>query len=87
MYQAASNTEFADESWVGLPIETAQHLAKTNKITEFTEKGIGLLGIGVDGCTVFLKPNTDKSNQNQIIQMHCVERFWRDLQKLETVKH
>ena len=77
MHQAISNLEFADESYVGLPMRTAQRLEKGRKKSEFARKGIGLVGITPEKCEVFLEPNAVKSQQNRILQMHCVERFWR----------
>lgn len=77
MHQAISNLQFADESYVGLPMKTAQRLDKGRKRLEFARKGIGLVGISSKKCKVFLEPNPSKSDQNQILQMHCVERFWR----------
>jgi len=77
MHQAISNLEFADESYVGLPMKTAQRLDKGRKRLEFARKGIGLVGISSKKCKVFFEPNPSKSDQNQILQMHCVERFWR----------
>lgn len=77
LHQAICNREFADASFVGLPMETAQRLIRSKKESEFSRKGIGLLAINPKACTVLLKPNPIKSFRNQILQMHCVERFWR----------
>jgi hypothetical protein len=76
LHQATCNLEFASESYVGVPIQIAQHL-ETKRISDFVEKGIGLVGISRNECKVFVKPNTAKSHHSDIAQIHCVERFWR----------
>lgn len=77
LQQAVGNLGFADESFVGVPIEVAQRIINTRKRLDFVQEGIGLLGINSAGCKVLLKPTPNSSHRNQIIQMHCVERFWR----------
>ncbi len=79
--QATSNLAFTSESYVGLPLDRAQRVATSDKITEFSERGLGLFGINREGCKVLLKPDQKKSQQNLSIQMHCVERFWRSYSK------
>jgi len=75
--QAINNLELANESYVGLPLENAQRLIESKKKSEFAQRGIGIIGVNPIKCEVLLKPNPTKSNQNHILQMHCVERFWR----------
>ena len=79
--QAIDNLGFADESYVGLPMETATRLMASRKKAEFTDRGIGILGMNTDNCKVLLKSNPLKSNPNPIVQMHSVERFWRTYAK------
>jgi hypothetical protein len=75
--QAVAHLEFADESFVGLPLPTAKRLLDSKRKGDFVATGVGILGVGSSGCRVLLRPDTSKSNQNAVIQMHCVERFWR----------
>jgi hypothetical protein len=77
LHQAINNLELANESYVGLPMENAQRLIKSKKKTEFVQRGIGIIGVNTKRCRIFLEPNPSRSNQNRILQMHCVERFWR----------
>ena len=77
LYQAINHLEFADESYVGLPIEIAERVAKSPRRSEFLYNGIGILGITSDKCKVLLKSAPSLSWQNPIFQAHCAERFWR----------
>jgi len=74
--QAINNLGFADESYVGLPMEIATRLIKSKKKAEFTHKGIGILGINPNSYKVLLKSKPLETNPNPIMQMHSVERFW-----------
>jgi len=80
-YQAASHLEFADESYVGLPMETAKRLINSNRKDDFVNKGIGVLGITSNEARVLLNSNSTISKPNHILQAHCVERFWRTYPK------
>lgn len=75
--QAINNLELANESYVGLPMEKAQRLIESKKKSEFSKRGIGIIGVNPEKCEVLLNPHSSQLNKNQIIQMHCVERFWR----------
>ena len=77
LHQAINNLEFADESYVGLPMEIGRHLIQSKKKNEFDGNGIGIVGISDDKCRVLLKPKTKLSTVNKTLQTHCVERFWR----------
>jgi hypothetical protein len=78
LHQAISNLEFADESYVGIPVEIGKSLINSRKKSEFVHEGIGIVGISQKRCKVLLNSNpTAKPHKNQIIQTHCVERFWR----------
>lgn len=75
--QAISNLEFADESFVGLPFQTARRLLASKRKQEFVAAGVGILGLTSTACRVLLRPSPSKSTPNIVIQTHCVERFWR----------
>lgn len=81
LHQAMNHLEFADNSYVGVPMEIGQHLINNRKKSEFIQEGIGLVGIGRRKCKVLLNPTPNKSHQNEIMRMHCGERFWRTLVK------
>lgn len=78
LHQAISNLEFADESYVGIPVEIGKSLINSRKKSEFVHEGIGIVAISQKGGNVLLESNsTTKPCKNQIVQMHCIERFWR----------
>jgi len=79
--QAVSNLEFADESYVGLPMGRAQRLINKKNKAQFLEQGIGVLAVGLTGCKVLLRSKPIKVRPNEILQRHCVERFWRTYPK------
>jgi hypothetical protein len=77
LHQAVNNLGFADESYVGLPMEIAKRLSEAEKKDEFQQRGIGILGIDPEDCKVILRSNPAKAIPDEVIQTHCVERFWR----------
>ena len=78
LHQAISNLEFADESYVGIPVEIGKSLINRRKKSEFVHEGIGIVAISQKGGNVLLESNPiTKPCKNQIVQMHCIERFWR----------
>lgn len=76
LHQAINNLEFADESYVGLPMRTAERLSTNVRGREFTAKGIGILGVTANECKVMLKPNPINSYKNEFVQCYSVEKFW-----------
>jgi len=78
--QARSNLEFTDESYVGLPFNRAKELFAKRENRGLMEKGIGLLGIGQEGVKVLLRSRR-RNESNQVLKMHCAERFWRTYPK------
>ncbi len=77
--QAVSNREFADESYVGLPLDRALRLMSTKNKAQFLENGIGILAVGATRCKVLLRSKPIKARASEILQRHFVERFWRDM--------
>ena len=77
LHQAIANLEFADESYVGLPMETASRLLRSTTISQFIKRGIGIVGLNREKCRVFKSATCHKKSTDQIIQAHCVERFWK----------
>ena len=78
--QAQSNLEFADESYVGLPINKAKELFAKRKERRLIEEGIGILGINQGEVRVLLRSRC-RDESDRILNMHCAERFWRTLPK------
>jgi hypothetical protein len=74
--QAQSNRSFAPESYVALPAGIARRFVLTQRLTEFTESGVGILAVTRTTCSVVL-PATQRVQPDEVLQTHCVERFWR----------
>jgi len=74
--QALSNCSFATESYIALPKLTASRFADNARYSEFREAGIGVLGVTRTSCKV-ISPAQARYAQDDTLQMHCVERFWR----------
>lgn len=78
--QALSNQGFADESWVGLPMEVAGRLMESSRSEAFISAGIGVLGVAAGSCEVILEPSPHQA-KIEALQVYCVERFWRERPK------
>lgn len=76
LYQASANREFVDESYVGLPIDVAERVARSSIYAEFRATGVGILGVSLDECRRILRPSLPPK-PNSVAQLHCIERFWR----------
>jgi len=77
LHQAIGNLEFANESYVGLPMPAAKRLVASKQKIQFIRSGVGVLGIDLHKCRILLKAGISKRNPDVVIQTHCVERFWR----------
>jgi hypothetical protein len=75
--QAASHQAFAEESFVGLPTGLAERIASSRRAARFLSEGVGIVSVGNSRCRVVLRPQTRRHPISPILQMHCVERFWR----------
>lgn len=75
--QALSNLVFADESYVGLPASAAGRLLETRRCHEFERSGVGVVSISRDSCKIILPSRRRDLPVDPLIQMGCVERFWR----------
>jgi hypothetical protein len=75
--QAVSHQAFAEESFVGLPRGLAERIAISPRAARFQAEGVGIVSVGRGGCRVVLRPESRRHPINRILQMHCVERFWR----------
>jgi len=74
--QAVNNLGFADESYVALPAERVRRLVRGKLRSAFTERGIGLLAVGGEGCRTVLRARPIRHTHSPI-QHYCVERFWQ----------
>ena len=74
--QAVSNLAFAEESFVGLPSGLAERVANSDCAGEFRNSGVGIVSVSADKCVVLL-PSRPRTLADPVMQMHCVERFWR----------
>jgi hypothetical protein len=75
--QAAANRSFATESYVAFPGAFATRIAASSRRSIFTESGIGLLAVWPHRCCEIISPVRTCIPQNEILQAHIVERFWR----------
>lgn len=79
--QAVANREFADESFVGLPVELARRAAAGPRAQQFCASGIGIVGVAHTRCELLLCAGNAKPTSVPR-QVHAVERFWRDYRRL-----
>ena len=75
--QAISHLKFATESYVGFPEEVALRVMKGRKVERFRSSGVGIVAVAQTGCSILLRPESRDVRRDVILQMHCVERFWR----------
>lgn len=79
--QARAHLCFADESYVGFPIDRAERLASSKRMSRFEETGVGIVGIARRECLVVLPSRPVPRHKDALMQMHCSERFWRTMLK------
>jgi hypothetical protein len=75
--QARCNRGFATESYVALPFDRAYRIANSRRAETFRQLGIGLLGVTWNSCYSLLGSSNFAESCDDILQAHCVERFWR----------
>lgn len=78
--QAITNLEFADESYIGLPMQAAKSLARSSDIP-LIERCIGIVGLNSESYRVLRSAKCSRQSTDPVLQAHCVERFWRDCPK------
>jgi hypothetical protein len=76
LMQAFSHTRFTRSSYVGLPESVAERVVLGRR-ADFEALGIGLVSVSAGGCDVLLEPSNDGHLLDPVLEMHCVERFWR----------
>jgi len=77
LVQACLNRTFATESYVALPADLAVRLIRSKRVNEFKRTGIGLLAVSSRSCRRVLPSCSDPRDCDEVLQAHCVERFWR----------
>jgi len=75
--QARSHLRFATHSYVGLPDALANRVAKSKRRWSFLNAGVGIVAVRKAGCEVLLPSRGQAKEKDRILEMHCVERFWR----------
>lgn len=75
--QAKSHLWIADQSYVGLPANVALGVVQSKRVNEFQKAGVSIIAISRDSCQVVLSSRRVNWKPDSIMQMHCVERFWR----------
>lgn len=77
LHQAINNLGFADESYVGLPVDAARRLLDSKRKADFESRGVGVLAVSPTGCRDVLKPAKCRSGrESTTTQAYSVERFW-----------
>ena len=75
--QAICHLGFANESYLALPAQLAEKIVDSPRVSQFKEKGVGILAVTRTGCRLVLEPSGVHGLLDANLQMHCVERFWR----------
>lgn len=83
--QARKNKEATWESYVGLPMAVAERVQVGKKRVEFEAAGVGILGLSGRKAEVLLPARHCGTRDSAVLEVHCIERFWRE--GLEAVKH
>ena len=74
--QAHSNLVFATASFVGLPRELAERVARDHRSSGLAAGGVGLLSVTNRGASILIQPGKNSETfQDLALQTHCVERF------------
>ncbi|MBN1508748.1 MAG: hypothetical protein JW955_18005 [Sedimentisphaerales bacterium] len=76
LHQAINNLGFVDGSYVGLPSDRADRLMDGRRRSDFQDRGIGVLAIGAQRCSVVLRARRQAPTADPVIQAYSVERFW-----------
>lgn len=77
VFQAASHLRFATESYVGLPEEMALRTIQKKGARHFRNRGLGLVAVTPTHCRLLVRSRPRRAQADSVLQMHCVERFWR----------
>lgn len=77
IHQASAHRLFATESYIGLPAALAERIYVRPE--QMQAARVGLLSVSAGGAAVLVPaPTLPVAEADAVLQMHCVERFWRD---------
>lgn len=79
--QAVNHTGFATESFIGLPTDVAERLVRSSRVQRVLDAGVGILSVGDSHVRVLRRSRPLIDNVIPWLQMHMIERFWRDAQR------
>ena len=79
--QAMSHLAFATHSYVGLPADSAARVLRADNGERFRKTGIGLISVDRSRCRRVIDAQEQRTVGSPVIQMHVVERFWRNFVK------
>jgi hypothetical protein len=74
--QAIRNSRFADESYIGLPENSASRLYNSRLISELRDYGVGVLALQPKSCKILLNSRIRKKYKSPTMQLYCADRFW-----------
>lgn len=77
VHQARANLAFATESYIALPMDRALRVADGRWGRAIKQIGVGLLGVSQTKCERFFRGSRIAEACDELLQAHCVERFWR----------
>lgn len=75
--QASAHLAYATEAYVALPRPLALRAAQDYRAAQLLEAGVGLLAVGPDSCEVLKEPVEKRGPVDPVLQLACVDRFWR----------
>lgn len=79
--QAVNHTGFATESFIGLPTDIAERLVRSSRVQRILDAGVGILSVNDGYVRVLRRSRPSMDNVIPWLQMHMIERFWRDAQR------
>ena len=85
LIQATHHKGITQESYVALPLALANRVASGKACERFAKRGVGIIGLTDDSCTIVLPPGPSDYKVNPVFEVHAAERFWPEV--LETIKH
>lgn len=75
--QASAHLAYASEAYVALPQPLALRVACDHRAHQLAAAGLGLLAVTSHSCDVLVQALGKPSAVDPVLQLACVERFWR----------
>jgi len=79
--QAEANLRLADESYIALPMPLAHRAAARLRNSDAPPRSIGIIGVSGTGHRTILRSHPHGHARDEVVRMHCAERFWPLLSK------